>query len=593
MKTLLDWLDTRTGFRALTRKALYEHVPGGARWRYVWGSTLSFAIVVQFITGVFLWMNYSAGAQSAWESVYYIQEVLPGGWLLRGIHHFTAQLMVPLLVLHFMQVMIDGAYRAPREVNYWFGLGLLGITLALSLTGYLLPWDQRGYWSTKVATNLLSGVPMVGDGLQRLVVGDANYGHHTLTRFLTLHAGVLPALLVLLIVGHVALFRKHGLTPKLPKRKPDAMFWPDQVLKDAVACAIVMAAVLGLVWWFHGAELGAPANPAEPYSAARPDWYFMALFEFLKYFEGERLIWGSLIIPGLLFLLLMLMPLLGQWKLGHRFNLFVLFAGLAGFGILTGLAFAKDARNTHFKAAVAQAQRDAERTKELATARRGIPTEGALALLREDPRTQGPRLFASQCASCHTYAGHDGMGAPPAERPTASDLAGFGSREWLRGFMDPQQIETLKYFGGTAFVHPKEGAKKSKMVRYILDKVPEHTAEEKAQLKMILAALSAEAALPAQKQEDARDAALIADGKTRFTEGALECADCHQFHNDEPGSGPDLTGYASSAWLTEFLQDPGHDRFYGKKNDRMPAFGRTNRMTATELSLLIRWLRGE
>ena len=133
VKALFDWLETRTGYRGLMRTALYEHVPGGARWRYVWGSTLTFAIVVQFITGIFLWMNYSPGAQSAWESVYYIQDVLPGGWVLRGIHHFTAQLMVPLLLLHFMQVMADGAYRAPREVNYWFGLGLLGLTLAISL----------------------------------------------------------------------------------------------------------------------------------------------------------------------------------------------------------------------------------------------------------------------------------------------------------------------------------------------------------------------------------------------------------------------------------------------------------------------------
>ena len=593
MKTLLDWFDARTGARQLVRTALYEHVPGGARWRYAWGSTLTFAIVVQFITGAVLWMNYSPSAQSAWESVYYINDVMPGGWLLRGIHSYMAQLMVPLLVLHFMQVMIDGAYRAPREVNYWFGLGLLGLTLAISLTGYLLPWDQKGYWATKVVTNLLSGVPWIGDSLQRVVVGDANYGHHTLTRFFALHAGVLPALLVLLIAGHVALFRRHGLTPKLPKRGPDAMFWPDQVLKDGVACLAVMAAVLGLVWWFRGAELGAPANPAEPYSAARPDWYFMFLFQFLKYFEGERLIWGSLIIPGLVFLLLMLMPMLGRWRIGHWFNLFVLLAGLAGFGTLTTIAFRHDAHNTHYRAAVAQAERDAERTKQLATARQGIPTEGALSLLRDDPHTQGPRLFASQCASCHTYAGHDGMGAPLPEPPTAPDLAGFGSRAWLRGFMDPQQIETLKYFGGTAFVHPKTGDKKSKMIRYILDKIPKYSTEEKGQFNRILAALSAEAKLPAQREVDTRDTALIDEGRKLLADSTLECADCHQFRNDTPGSGPDLTDYATREWMLDFLKNPGHDRFYGKKNDRMPAFGETSRLTPRELDLLVRWLRGE
>src|SRR4029450_5845895 len=104
----------------------------------------------------------------------------------------------------------------------------------------------------------------------------------------------------------------HGITPKKPLRKRDAMFWPDQVLIDAVACFAVMAAVLTLVWWQRGAELTAPANPAESYSAARPDWYFMALFQLLKYqdwFPGKNLVWGSVVIPSAIFLFLMLMPL--------------------------------------------------------------------------------------------------------------------------------------------------------------------------------------------------------------------------------------------------------------------------------------------
>src|ERR1700676_342184 len=181
-----DWLDHRTGYRRLVHEALYERIPGGARWRYVWGSTL-----VLTITGIFLWMAYSANAQGAWESANYIQTEMQGGWLLRGLHHFTAQAMIVLLVLHLMQVVIDGAYRAPREVNFWLGLVLMMIVLGLSLTGYLLPWDQKGYWATNVATNLMNLVPAVGGKLQQLVVGGADYGHHTLTRFFALHAGLL------------------------------------------------------------------------------------------------------------------------------------------------------------------------------------------------------------------------------------------------------------------------------------------------------------------------------------------------------------------------------------------------------------------
>ena len=299
-----NWLDSRTGYRAIVKSALYERVPGGARWRYVWGSTLVFAFMTQVVTGLVLWASYSASAQTAWESVYFIQYEMTGGWLLRGIHHFMAQAMIVLLALHVMQVVIDGAYRAPREVNFWLGLVLMTLVLGMALTGYLLPWDQKGYWAPRVATNLAGLVPLIGPSIQQLVVGGPDYGHHTLTRFFALHAGFLPATLVLFLVVHLALFRKHGLHAKQPITQPDAMFWPDQVLKDAVAMLAVMAVVLGvillpalrailagepIVSGHLGAELGAPADPSEPYAAARPEWYFLFLFQFLKVFEG----WGA------------------------------------------------------------------------------------------------------------------------------------------------------------------------------------------------------------------------------------------------------------------------------------------------------------
>src|SRR3984957_15924168 len=168
---LLNGLDDRTGVRDLLHEAVFERIPGGARWRYVWGSTLVFTFSVQVITGLFLWMAYSPSAQTAWESVFFLQYRVWGGALLRGIHHFTAQAMVVLLALHLMQVVIDGAYRAPREINFWLGLILMQIVLGLSLTGYLLPWDQKGFWATRVATNLMGLVPGVGERLQQIVVG--------------------------------------------------------------------------------------------------------------------------------------------------------------------------------------------------------------------------------------------------------------------------------------------------------------------------------------------------------------------------------------------------------------------------------------
>ena len=145
MNRLLEWLDDRTGYRNLLNETLYEPIPGGARWRYVWGSTLVFTFVIQMITGIFLWAAYSPSVQTAWESVFYIQHEMYLGSVVRGMHHYAAQVMIVLLALHLMQVIIDGAYRAPREINFWLGLILMQIILGLSLTGYLLPWDLKGY----------------------------------------------------------------------------------------------------------------------------------------------------------------------------------------------------------------------------------------------------------------------------------------------------------------------------------------------------------------------------------------------------------------------------------------------------------------
>src|SRR5688572_9196825 len=331
MTRILNWLDDRTGIRDLTHAALYEHIPGGARWRYVWGSTLLFTFAVQMITGFFLWTAYSPSSQTAWESVYYIQHQMTGGAVLRGIHHYTAQVMIILLGLHMLQVIIDGAYRAPREVNFWIGIVLLNLVLGLSLTGYLLPWDQKGYWSTQVATSLLSILPGVGPGLQRLVIGGPDYGHHTLTRFFALHAGLLPMLMIAFIGVHVYLFRRHGLRHKTPPRGPTTYFWPDQMFKDAVACLGVLLVVLLLVFRFVivpggsgqvGAELSAPADASEPFGAARPEWYFLFLFQFLKipYFSQENELYGAIVVPGLIMFALLLMPLIGRWRVGHWFN---------------------------------------------------------------------------------------------------------------------------------------------------------------------------------------------------------------------------------------------------------------------------------
>lgn len=585
MRALLNWLDDRTGYRRLVKGALYESIPGGPRWRYVWGSTLTFALGVQFLTGLVLWAAYSPNALGAWESVYFIQNHMWGGWLLRGIHHYTAQVTIVLLVLHLMQVVVDGAYKAPREVNFWFGLGLLFLVLGLSLTGYLLPWDQKGYWATKVATSIAAISPVIGPALQQLLVGGADYGHYTLTRFFALHAGLLPALVIVLVVGHIYLFRRHGITAKEPEKRKDGFFWPEQVLRDSVASLAVMATVLGLVLWTGGAHLGAPADPTEPYAAARPEWYFMFLFQWLKYFPAGMEVLGAIVIPTLVVGIVALMPFVGKWSLGHRFNIGMVLSLLVGISLLTWQAYAQDGADEEFQAAAALAEQSAHRVAALASAPDGIPATGALALLRADPETQGPRLFAANCASCHTYQGHDGLGNESQEEPTASDLFRFASREWLEGLMDPERIATAEYFGGTDFA-------RGRMVRYVTRGVAQFDDTEQEQLAKVLKALSAEAVLPSQAAMDESDRGDIEEGLALIQSESMRCTECHEFRGVvEERRGPILTGFGSPDWISTIIRNPAHPEYYGDRNDRMPAFGSDEVLTEQEIRLLVDWLR--
>ena len=618
LQSVLAWLDDRTGAQKILQEALYEPVPGGARWRYVWGSTLVMAFVTQAITGVFLWMAYSPSTQTAWESVFYIQHEMPGGWLLRGIHHFMANVMVVLLGIHFLQVVIDGAYRAPREINYVLGLILMLIVLGLSLTGYLLPWDQKGYWATKVSTELSSLVPVAGSEVKTLAVGGAEYGHHTLTRFFALHAGVLPGLLVFFLVLHIALFRRHGLHVRDPERAPTAMFWPDQVLKDSVAALAVLVIVLGLTVYYRGAELTAPADPANPYAAARPETYFLFLFQFLKWFPGELEVWGAIVIPSAIMLLLFVMPWIGRSRGGHVFNVAMLVVLLGGAAMLTAQAlhddyFAQWTERTDENAsaydasqafidAKAEAEHEAHRAIELASSPDKIPPEGALSLVQNDPYLQGPKLFDQYCASCHSHV--DPESSTNDGTNTAPNLFGVGSRNWVAAMLDPERISSPDYFGykGSPFVGDGDY---TDMVDYVHEAFGEDAGPEvKEAVKKIVVALSAEAELPLQREMDQQDKKLIAEGRELIEGGladvsemGMSCTDCHSFGEMQDIGSPDLTGYMSQQWMIDFIRNPADERFYGEMNDRMPAFAphsdeRMNQLDDHSLGLIVDWLRG-
>jgi len=151
---VLAWLESRVGYTDLIKLMLDEPIPGGARWWYVFGSVLTFILTLQLLTGILLASFYSPSSTTAWASVAFIQDQMTMGWFIRGLHSMGASAMVVMTCLHLAQVLLFGAYKAPREMNWIVGALMMGLVLAFSLTGYLLPWDQKGYWATQVATSI-------------------------------------------------------------------------------------------------------------------------------------------------------------------------------------------------------------------------------------------------------------------------------------------------------------------------------------------------------------------------------------------------------------------------------------------------------
>jgi ubiquinol-cytochrome c reductase cytochrome b subunit len=617
MHSVLDWLDNRTGYRAFLETALYRTIPGGPKWRYVWGTTLLFGVFVQFVTGFFLWMSYSPGAQTAWESTYYIQHEIAGGWLLRGMHHYCAQVMVVLLAIHLLQVIVSGAYQAPREVNFWLGLALMMLILGSAFTGYLLPWDQRGFMATTVASSIAGSTPVFGSYVQQLLLGGSALGNHTLTRFFSLHAGLLPLLLIVVIGLHIVVGRRHGLHAPDAQPGKDAPYFPDQFFRDALACLGVMfvTLVLSTLNGFGphgGAHLGPPADLSAPFDSARPEWYFLFLFQFLHFFSGGTEVIGSQIVPGMVLGTVALMPFIAKWKFGHRFNVTFVGAVLVAIIGLMSLALFNDyatspSINKHydkavaFQAAVRDTTHRAERAAELAKIH-GIGPEGASQLVRRDAKIQGGALFAKHCATCHSYAGHDGTGRALKSAPVAADLAKFGSREWMLGMLTEPASD--KYFGLTK--NGKFGGKEvadrfteGSMATWVKENVTSGklTKDEVGALVEYLVSLSGEL-----HGEPPANPELAAKGKTLFGEGTDaapdSCFGCHAIKGDDPyfkdlgeagDTGPELTGYASTKWLKEFILAPGHKRFYGEDNAMAPFAGK---LTDRELDMLVTWMLG-
>ena len=555
-----NWFDERIGHRRALHVALEEPVLGGASFAYVMGSVLVFLLVLQATTGAMLAFYYSPSSSDAWASVAYIEDEVTFGWFIRGLHHHGASAMVIAAGLHMLQVAIWGAYKKPREVTWWIGVALFGLILAFALTGYLLPWDQTGYWATKVATGIAGETPIAGHDLQAAVQGGNEYGNLTLTRFFALHVFVLPALTFGLVALHILLFRKHGVTPRWGRSQADLErtaqpFWPDQLFRDVVAMVVAFAALVA--WTIHtgGAGLDAPADPSSNFDA-RPEWYFRPLFQMLKYFSGPMETIVALGAPVLVGGVLFALPLVdrGADRSPRRRAaiLGIVLVGFAVAGVFTMLSYKADADDPTLAKREHDSEKLARRARALALAN-GVPSAGGTAVYTTAPYYRERLLWAEHCAGCHTGEEREGPEIGP----------GYNNRAWIKGFLaDPSHD---RYFGRTELAKTDDA----------MPPVEETGTDLDALVEMVYSESGASDV----------DAQLAERGRTLFDEGT--CSDCHERTGEEGSSGPNLAGRGSAAYLRSFIADAGSPRFFGPRNE-MPAF--RDELNPADIDRLAAWM---
>jgi cytochrome b6 len=287
------WLDERLGLAGIGKLAEKKDVPVHRHtiWYYLGGMTL-FLFVVQVCTGMLLLIYYRPSAQEAYESVQFLMATVQFGWLVRSIHAWSANLMIFTLFIHLFSVLFMRAYRPPRELTWVTGMGLLGLALAFGFTGYLLPWNELAYFATRVGTEIVGVVPVIGGFLLRVARGGEDVTGATLTRFYAVHVAFLPLFMTAILALHLYLVQKLGMSvPPSVERSggPSGRmkFVPDFLMRDLVGWLTALALLAALAAFFP-AELGSKADPFAPAPAGiKPEWYFMFMFQTLKYLPAH------------------------------------------------------------------------------------------------------------------------------------------------------------------------------------------------------------------------------------------------------------------------------------------------------------------
>ena len=286
-------------------------VPADAlTWHRFFGALLLALLVLMFLSGAFMAFYYSPAPGSAYDSVDYALFTVPFGGIIKGIHHYGWNLFLIVLIVHLVRAFLVGAYKPPRQLVWVSGVMTLLLVPTFIITGDLLPWDQKGYWSTQVRLSIIDSIPIIGEFIIRLLQGGPLTGIVALTRFYVLHIVFLPCFLIVLIIFHFHFLRHRGITNSLSGRRSTGAtisFFP-QLVNRWLMLFLVVTAVLGLISWYWPAPLGDPADPTDSTFVPRPEWWVLFLNQLVTIFKGSLSVIGSVIIPGGLIVLLIALP---------------------------------------------------------------------------------------------------------------------------------------------------------------------------------------------------------------------------------------------------------------------------------------------
>ena len=307
-KKIYNWFDDRIHFDDIIKFAAKKYVPVNSHsiWYYFGGVTL-FLFIIQVFSGILLLLYYKGSEDLAFESIQFIMTKVEFGWLIRSIHSWSANLMVLAAFIHMFSVYFTKAYRKPREITWVTGMLMFFLALGFGFSGYLLPWNELALFATKVGTDIAGVIPIIGKPTLEFLRGGEDVTGATLSRFFGFHVAIMPGIFTVLLAIHLILVQRQGMSEPMELESKPAderktmPFFPNFILRDLLLWLIVLN-ILAILAVLFPWELGVKADPfASAPAGIKPEWYFMFMFQTLKYIPAKVIIIDGEILGILLF----------------------------------------------------------------------------------------------------------------------------------------------------------------------------------------------------------------------------------------------------------------------------------------------------